>query len=184
MHPDLCVCDLVPVLPTATRLIVVMHRREWTKTTATAHLLAMALPSGELRVRGHRDAPLEPEGLVDPERRTLLLFPSDDSVELSPALMAADPRPVTLVVPDGSWRQASKMPRREPLLRDLPRVRLPDGQVTRYRLRSEPRSGGLATFEAVARALGVLEGPEVAARLGALFDVMVERTLSSRGLGA
>ncbi len=185
MHVDRCVCDAVPTLPTRSRVVVVMHKREWPKTTATSHLAALALPALEIRLRGVPGAPLDTRGLDDPERRTWLLFPSDDAALLTPALVAADPRPVTLVVPDGSWRQASKVAKREPGLRDLPRVRLPDLGPSRYRLRAEPRADGLATFEAISRALGILEGPKDGPRvrraLDALFDLMVRRTLESRG---
>jgi len=40
---------------------------------------------------------------------------------------------------------------------------------------------GLATLEAIARAMGILEGPEVQAALERPFRAMVERTLWSRG---
>jgi hypothetical protein len=51
----------------------------------------------------------------------------------------------------------------------------------RHRLRHETREGGLATIEAIARALGVLEGGQVRSILEKVFCAMVERTLWSRG---
>ena len=96
-------------------------------------------------------------------------------------LIAESPEPITLVVPDGSWRQAAKSTQREPTLKSLPRVTLPDMGPTRYRLRHEPKSGGLGTFEAIARALRIIEGEEVYAALDQLFTTMVERTLATRG---
>ena len=98
-----------------------------------------------------------------------------------PELVAESPEPITLVVPDGSWRQAAKSTQREPALKSLPRVTLPDMGPTRYRLRHEPKSGGLGTFEAIARALRIIEGEEVYAALDKLFTTMVERTLATRG---
>lgn len=180
MHGDRCICEHVPVLDLATRVVVVMHYREWTKTTSTAPLLALAVPSCEIRIRGKAGARVTLGDLERPDRRLLLLFPSDDAVPLTEELLAADPRPVTLVVPDGSWRQASKMPNREPALRDVQRVTLVDDAPTRYRLRREPKAGGLATYEAIARALGVLEGPQVREELEGLFERMVEGTLETR----
>jgi DTW domain-containing protein YfiP len=47
------------------------------------------------------------------------------------------------------------------------------------RRHTDPRF--LATFEAIARALGVLESAAVQARLEHVFHLMVERTLASRG---
>ena len=66
-------------------------------------------------------------------------------------------------------------------LAGVPQRTLPDGPPSRYHLRREVRPGGLATFEAIARALGLLHGAEVAARLMVPFDAMVAGTLISRG---
>jgi len=158
-----------------------MHHREWKKPTATAPLFALAAPNAEIRLRGRPDQPFDASGIVSPQRRTLLLYPSDGAAVLTPELIAQDPRPITLVVPDGSWRQAAKATQREPVLENLPRVVLPDMGPTRYRLRNEPKQGGLGTFEAIARALKILEGDAVYEVLDMLFTTMVERTLSTRG---
>jgi DTW domain-containing protein YfiP len=177
------VCRFIPEVDVATRVVVVMHYREWHKTTATAPLMALAVPSCEIRLRGRRGKPFIAEGLCDPERRSLVLFPSDDAEVLTPELIARDPRPVTLVVPDGNWRQAARAVRREPALSGLPRVVLPRLGKTRYRLREEHHEDGLATYEAIARALGILEGSELQRALEGLFEAMVEATLATRGCG-
>src|SRR5262249_10300950 len=95
---------------------------------------------------------------------------------------AGSSEPVTLIVPDGTWRQASKVRNRVPGLRDVPCVSMGIGDPSRYRLRSEAHGHGLATIEAIARALGVLEGKAVEDALLTPFHAMVERTLWSRGI--
>jgi hypothetical protein len=60
-------------------------------------------------------------------------------------------------------------------------VSLPAAEPSEYRLRFEPQPGGLATMEAIARALGILEGAPVQRALEQLFRVVVDRTLWSRG---
>ncbi len=85
------------------------------------------------------------------------------------------------MVADGTWRQTTRMVRRDPTLSRLPRIRLPEGPPSRYRLRTHPDPARVSTLEAIARALGVLEGADVQRRLEALFDIMVERTLWTRG---
>lgn len=182
MHLGLCVCDAVPHLDLRTRLLLVMHHREIKKNTATGHLALMALPNSELRLHGDRSTPLDLSDVDDRAQRVLVLFPSDDAALLTRELVLRDPRPVTLVVPDGNWRQAAKIGRRVPGLEHVERVRLSPGPQSRYRLRSENRADGLATCEAIARAFGVLETPDVQAQLEGLFNLMVERTLSTRGL--
>ena len=181
MHSQDCLCALIPRLDLKTRIVVVMHHREWSKPTATAPLFSLTAPSCEIRLRGRKDQPFSADGIVTPERRTLLLYPSEDAQLLTQDLVDQDPRPITLVVPDGSWRQAAKSTQREPVLQTLPRVTLPDMGPTRYRLRNEPKPGGLGTFEAIARALRIVEGEEVYQALNNLFTAMVERTLATRG---
>lgn len=181
MHTESCICADLPSLTLATRVVLVMHRREYKKTTNTGVLALRTLPNSALAIWGEPTEPPDPALFADGERRALVLTPSDDAATLTPALAAADPRPVTLVVPDGTWRQANKMPRRVPALADLPRVRLAPGPPTRYRLREETHPWGLATFEAIARALGVLEGLDTQRALEDAFDRMVEATLDTRG---
>jgi hypothetical protein len=50
-----------------------------------------------------------------------------------------------------------------------------------YRLRTESHEAGLATIEAIARAMGILEGMHVQHALERVFRAMVERTLWARG---
>ncbi|MCE9579807.1 MAG: DTW domain-containing protein [Deltaproteobacteria bacterium] len=178
----LCVCPLVPVPPlaTRTRLVLIIHRYEARKPTNTGLLAARCLGNSEVIQRGHAGAPSE-ELAIPAGTRPLLLFPHEAAIPLDAIPAGA---PVTLIVPDGNWRQAAKVRHRVPGLDQVPCVTLPPGPPTRYRLRSEPVDGGLATFEAIVRALAILEGEDGAAITAAMdhvFTVMVERTLWSRG---
>lgn len=175
MHIGLCVCPLVPRIETQTRLILVIHHTEIRKPTNTGHLGASCLVNSEVHVRGRHGAP---SAAIDwGKRRPLLLFPHEGEAEpLEPMT-----EPVALIVPDGNWRQASKVRARVPGLRDVRCVTLPPGPPSIYRLRSEAHPAGLATIEAIARAMGILEGPHVQSALEHVFRAMVERTLWVRG---
>ncbi len=179
VHQSLCICALIPRLETRTGLLLFIHRYEDRKPTNTGRLAAECLVNSRVIVRGHteeRSCSLDP----DPGTQPVLLFPSERAIPLSE--FANSPLPVTLIVPDGTWRQASKVRNRVPGLADVPCVSLPKGPPTLYRLRSEPHAGGLATIEAVARAMGILEGPLVQQAIEQVFTALVERTLWSRGL--
>ena len=179
LHVELCLCDSLPQIATSTRIILVTHRRELSKPTNTGRLALLALNDCQLHVRGQRDHPADLSGVSDAGRRTWLLFPREDAVVLSTELVDADPRPITLIVPDGNWGQARRAVRREPDLAALSAVYLPPGRPSRYRLRRESVPGGLATAETIARALGVIEGPEVRRQMESVFEMMVERTLET-----
>ncbi|MCP4448011.1 MAG: DTW domain-containing protein [Myxococcales bacterium] len=182
LHLSLCICAYMPSITTASRLCLVMHRDEAHKPTNTGSLAARCLVGSEVLIHGARGERVQAPWLSGDSPDIvgdLLLYPCDEAEPLSPCHLETGP--VRLVVPDGTWRQASKMAKRIPWMKDLPRVSLPPGAETSYRLRSEPKEGGLATMEAISRAFAVLEGPEVEAELDEIFRRMIDRTLYSRG---
>jgi DTW domain-containing protein YfiP len=184
MHSSLCVCPLMPKLETRTRVVLVIHRAEDRKPTNTGRLALLSMKNSAMVVRGRAE---EPNDTVPypASTRPLFLFPHEDAVPIrTVARVPGDDRPVTLIVPDGNWRQASKVRNRVPGMRGVPCVSLPVGAPSIYRLRAEAHAFGLATIEAIARALRVLEGdagPAVEEALLHVFRAMVERTLWSRG---
>jgi DTW domain-containing protein len=180
MLGGLCVCALLPCPPivTRTRLVLVIHRIEERKPTNTGRLATACLANSETIVRGHESRPTPPLRFP-PGTQPLLLFPHEDATPWTE--LPAPSTPVTLVVPDGNWRQASKVRNRVPGLGDIPCVSLPAGPRSTYRLRMEAHDRGLATIEAIARAMGLLEGAGVQRALELVFRAMVERTLRSRG---
>ena len=178
MHLSLCVCEALRPIAVTTRLSLVMHCAEVRKTTNTGRLALRCLCDSELTIHGRAGEPAAPP----PARgfRDLLLFPETGAEELTAAHGTRGP--VRLFVPDGTWRQAAKMTRRIAWLATLPRVAVPVGEASRYKLRSESKHGGLATLEAIARAYGLLEGPAVQRQLEEVFRRVVDRTLFSRGV--
>jgi DTW domain-containing protein YfiP len=181
IRKPLCFCEFIPQIQLQTRLIIVMHTSEQSLTTNTGRLAAKALPNSEIRTRGKKNDPMSSLGLVRDGRQSLVLFPSPYAVELNAELVSRLARPVTLIVPDGSWAQTRRIVRRERALADIPHVKVPNGPPSEYRLRLQPSDRSLCTLEAIARALGILESRDAQARLEALLRVMVERTLWSRG---
>lgn len=167
----------------STRLLVVAHRAEVRKPTNTGQLAVACLEGARLCLRGREDVANDPV-TWDPVSTPLLLFPTPDATPLE-AWRSQHAGPVTLIVPDGTWRQAKRIPRRVPELRGVQPVVLGARQGSGYRLRRGHRQHWLATMEAVAGALGILEGPvrgqEVEARLLHVFRAVVERALWSNG---
>jgi len=179
LPPPLCVCAQLPVLVTRTRLVLLVHHVETIKSTNTGRLLARMLAGTSVRVLGAPDrAPPAPL----PEGPRLLLFPEESAPVLSADMAGSEPP--LLLVPDGTWRQARRMCSRDPDAKKALAVRLPEGAPTRYSgLRQSERPGALSTIEAAARALGILEGEEIEARIMAAFEVWLERSLYVREHG-
>ena len=175
-----CVCDWMPTFELDTRLVLIMHHRERSKASATAPLLGACLKNSEIRVHGLKDRPVDIGDLERPDRRVLFLFPSSAATVLTTEMLTADPRPVTLVVPDGNWRQASHMRRRLPAIGTAEPVRLAMGRQSSWQLRREVTDERLSTFEAVARALGLIESEAVEAALERFFEIMVAAALKDK----
>lgn len=174
-----CFCDLIPTLTTRTRLVLVLHEAEDRKPSNTGRLALSCLPNSALVMRGGRDQ----ASAVSAENWTahgtpVLLFPHPDAQPIE--AWRDSPRPVTLVVPDGTWRQAQRVRRRIPGLDAIPCAVVKRDQPSEYRLRHTPFPRRLATMEAIAEALGVLEGPSVREALLRIFQVMVERSMRVR----
>ncbi|MEC9465274.1 MAG: tRNA-uridine aminocarboxypropyltransferase [Myxococcota bacterium] len=178
--PEVCLCGDVPYLSIRSQVVVLMHKLELQRTSNTAKLVPLMIEDGEVRVRGARGNPLQTEDLRDDDHRSLLLFPDEGAPVLTPEFLERDERPIRLVVPDGSWRQVRRLLAREKNLHGMERVRLIPAAPSRYRLRSQRTATHLATFEAIAQALGIIEGPEVQAQLEQGFDLFVERLVARR----
>lgn len=166
----------------STRVVVLLHRREVHKPTNTARMVPIALRNSEVRVVGLPAERARLDNLSPAPARALLLFPSARSVELSQesARELSFGSPITLVVPDGNWRQANKIALHEEALETLPHVRLPNGPESTLRLRANPDPARISTFEAIARALGILEGADVQNALEHALALKVERTRWTR----
>ncbi len=174
-----CLCAELPRLEPRIRLVVIRHAQEQFKPTSTTHLVTGAIQSARLMDWHGRGHPLE---LQLPPDDSFLLFPRQDGPSVTAQDLATWPTPPTVVVLDGTWRQCRKMARGVPGLRTLPCIRLPGEPASRPAMRTQVRSDGLATAEAVARLLSAA-GDE-GAPLQAIYRVMVERVLRSRGTWA
>ena len=179
MHVPLCICSLTEPIKTRTRVVAVSHHKELGRNSNSARLIPMCLEKGHMIIRGRKNERPEASRIAPSGFKNVVLFPSEDARPLDEMTSASDP--INLIIPDGNWGQARRMLRREPVLKGLERVKLPPGPPSQFRLRRQKKSDHVSTFEAVARSLGVLDGPRIEAYLERIFQIMVERTLWSRG---
>lgn len=167
LDPRDCLCAAVPSVATRTRFLILRHAIEAKRRTNSGRIAALALPNSEV-IEPKRDLAFPPG--------TWLLYPGGQA---PPAGL-----PEALVVLDGSWREARRMFIRTPALQRLPRLSLPPPAKAPARLRRSASPGNMATLEAIARAVGILEGDEAARPLHALFEEFVRRsTAGARRVG-
>lgn len=158
-----------------------MHARELKKTTNTGRLAVKALENSEMLVRGRVGEPLDLRCLLDPKYRSILFYPAEHAEELTAEFVHDSSLPIQLIVPDGTWRQASKIHHRHTELKHLPRVMIKTPNLETRHLRVESTREGMATLQAIAHALGVIEGDEIKQILLAVYKLKLDQTLHSRG---
>jgi len=176
----LCVCRLAPRLALRTRVEVIIHYADAVKLTNSGRLVSLCLPNSAVHIRGLKDTLVGALRCANPASR-LVLFPGRDAQELTPQLVAALTPPLTLLIPDGSWNQARRAVKREPQLQGALRVHLPPGIQAQYRIRAHVDKNRLCTFEALSRALGIIEGAMVEQQLDDFFAQWVQRVLYTKG---
>lgn len=179
-----CLCEDLPLVTTRHHLTLIVHSVEAKKPTNSGILATRCLTPSQAVVYGSLTEVeglkrLEDSQILRPQFQPVVLFPSPTSVDIRD--FASTGQAIQLIVPDGNWRQASSMTKRIPQIRELPKISLPMEGLSRYRLRREPKTNGLATMEAVARAFGHLEGDDCKQQLLSVFERMVHRCLWQRG---
>ncbi|MDO9618196.1 MAG: DTW domain-containing protein [Pseudomonas sp.] len=174
-----CLCALIPCLASGTRVLILQHPSEVRHALNTARLAALGLSNAELRV-GEVFESLAAL-LQQPGYRACLLFPGEQAQGLMAFAEQHSELPLLLVVPDGTWRKARKLLHLNPLLAALPRVVLPAGLQSRYRLRKAPMPGALSTIEAIVTALNTVEAPACFDALLKPFEVLIEGQIDAMG---
>lgn len=176
-----CLCPLIPTLPSTTRVVVLQHPDEARHALNTARLAVLGLPNAQLLI-GERFAPGQWHA---PGYAPHLLFPGPEARVLAAdgVLAPAQPSgvPCLLVVPDGTWRHARSLLRHNPGLAELPRLALPEGAASRYRVRQAREPGALSTLEAIVQALNALEAPAAFDALLRPFEALVQAQIAAMG---
>lgn len=171
-----CVCGLTPQVPTLTEVLVVRHERESWKSTGTARIAALAMPKLRLLDFTENSEPAKSELPREVGPGAHLLFPTEEGAAWDGAQVKK------LIVLDGTWRQVRRMYAKLPALHGVPKLALPEQAARVLRLRESKFEAGRSTLEAIAEAIALLEGPQVAAPLHQLHATYVEHVFRARGV--
>jgi DTW domain-containing protein YfiP len=181
LNNGLCVCATIGPFKIQGNISLVVHVRELKLTSNTAQFVEKILPNNsKIFIRGRMNETFAAAPVLETPGRPIFLFPHEDAFELNEEFKTKYPGPYHLIVPDGNWTQAKKVRQREALFQSLPAVKLPPGIFGGYKLRKAPRPEMVSTFEAVAHALGVLEGEAVAEKMLTFFENWVKVSMYNR----
>ena len=142
----------------------------------TARMAHLCLPNSELYVGVNWENSAALRGVLSEKLYpAMLLYPSEDAIDIQ---QLPKPHRMTLVVVDGTWSNAKKMVKQNPILAALPRIAFQPPRPSEYRIRREPKPHCVSTVEALAHVLGVLEGePDRFHQLLEPFHRMIDRQI-------
>jgi DTW domain-containing protein YfiP len=179
-----CICPYRFELRCDLDLVLLLHHDEIFKPTNSGRLIADLLPANTYAFEWSRTEP-DPELLrllAEPERYPVLVFPGGEGrlVHRERPSLAQGQR-LTLILLDGTWKQAGKMARASPWLAHLPFMCIADPEPGTYAVRQAIRDGQLATAEAAAELLKVCGEVTAGEALRDYFAVFNEHCLATRG---
>lgn len=166
-----CLCAHIPSLASRTRILILQHPQESRHPWNTGRLAALGLRNARLIVGERFDPALWQTRAMN----SWLLFPGSAAAAPSALALPSDPRPLQLIVPDGTWRKVRGLLGANPTLAALPRVMLADPPPSAYGVRQTGEPGAVATVEAIALMLQELEAPRDFSALLAPMHALVER---------
>lgn len=171
IHLARCMCPELAALPTRTRIVFVQHVQELQKPTNSARLALKVLSDARI-VAWDRTAP--PEFRPDP----ILLYPLEGARVLTADELTES---VTVLVPDGTWGQASKIA--NVLGRGRVRARiLPEGNRSLWTVRNVADTERISSAQAAAAVLSIAGETAPAESLLAALSEANRRILSMRGI--
>jgi DTW domain-containing protein len=177
----------MPKISTSTKISVVIHSREFSKSINTGRLACCCLENSEVLLLGH---PGNTKKSAVPSiingYQPIVLFP--DGIPLDSYLQKNHEKKYHLIVPDGSWSQGRKMAAQLVSLLHKEstnslkavRVSLPLFENNPYAAIRSSKSGGASTLGAIAKAMGLLEGVQVEKKLKEFLEIFIDSVKRSR----
>lgn len=180
-----CICHTFKKIRLKTRVDLLVHYKELKRTSNTGRLIEDLLSNQKIWIRGEKEKPLDHSKVLDARYNPVLLFPCDEAQTASSELfeVLAKEKPLQILVPDGNWRQASKVHYRVKEFQHISRITLPKGLADRSSLlRKESKEEGMSTLEAIAHLLSFAEGEKAKDHLLKAYHLKKKTQLKLRGL--
>jgi len=157
-----CLCPSEPPMETRTRIVLLMHPKEWRRTKCTTGRLAcLNLRNSEIISGiGFDDHPRVRALLDDSANLPVLLYPGEGAMNISDGgfrLAVPDDKRLVVFLVDATWACSRSVLRESPGLRGLPRVMFTPRERSRWIIKRQPADYCLSTIESVHELLLALE---------------------------
>ena len=152
-----CVCQYLRPFETQSRFVILMHPMEFKKEkVGTGRFSHLILKNSEIIVDvGFDENKRFLEVLKDENYQTVILYPGDETVDLSrsDAAEKLGAKPLQFIVIDGTWPCAKKMMKLTTKLHRLPRVSFDTLRISEFQVKHQPMPGCLSTVESLHQVL-------------------------------
>ena len=180
-----CLCDYRRQLVSDASFILLMYDDEVLKPSNTGRLIADLIPETYAFLWSRVEVEAELINVIaNPAYQPVLIFP-DEYVENEVVLnesnsLSFDNKKTLFILLDGTWREAIKMFRKSPYLRDIPMLSFSPEFVSEYVIRKGQRDFQLGTAEVAAMALDCFGEQNNAEALRQWSSVFKESALLGR----
>ena len=162
-----CMCNFFEKkFDTETKITLLIHYKEYIRITNTGKLIQISLKNMNIVKIGEKENPIDKnlDKIILKNYLNIVLFPTAN-IELNKFIAdnkkTSNKKKINLIIPDGTWRQASKIIRHNNELAKLIKVKLPlslsSDRNNDYSLRKNLTKDRTSTFEAISKSIGILE---------------------------
>ena len=145
-----CVCGFVEPFRAHFNTVILQHPNERRKYYSTTKLVSGAIQNSRI-LRGVEFDASALESLLEGQS-TYLLYPRAGAIDASEARLDCS---CTVVVIDGTWREAAKIIFRNEFLKKLPCLTFKREMQSNYKIRKQPKPGCLSTLESLGALLKI-----------------------------
>ena len=172
-----CLCSFIKKINNLNDVLIFQHVSEKKHALGTAKILDLSLKNCSLHTGEDFEEHFLNDVLFLDNKKNYLLFPTDEAVSID-SLTLEERSKMRLIAVDGTWRKSKLLLHKNPILKNLPSVKLNPGKTSRYTIRKQPFSEALSTLEAVYETLSFLENDgEKFLPLIEAFDKMIENQI-------
>lgn len=152
-----CVCAYLQPFQTNSRFVILMHPMEFKKEkVGTGRFSHLILKNSEIIVDvGFDQNKRFLEVLNDPNYKSVVLYPGDETIDLSipDSKEKLGAKPLQFIVIDGTWPCAKKMMKLTTSLHKVQRVSFNTKRISEFEVKHQPMPGCLSTVESIHQVL-------------------------------
>lgn len=155
-----CICEHIRTTKTTLDVVIIQHPKEALHAKNTAKLVALSIPSATI-INAEDTHAMRALSHQCSTQQTLLVYPSDTSLPIELITEKEKQSLSTIILIDGSWKQAFGIVKQHPWLASLNAVHFTHAPASDYVIRHTSLSHALSTLEAAAYSIATIEDSDV-----------------------